>query len=420
VTERLTASARHYRFTVMDRDTQGNALTETLKSLSPRDRAIKLMFALFNISYLPLCFLTFGGSRWATADYEFVGDQSVRFSGKYLLNAPTIGIPSHAATRMNAGFWAGLVLYTMMIPAVIYRKVYRPLVSEHTDGAQGETNVASRLVQTCGVYFMAYRDGSTIGDQVLSHDPGPARTQAQAQAPSADASADDDSVLRGTTTILRKRPKDYRWWPLMIVLPRRVFFTAAVAFFAPEDPKLPVCVFVILLVALLLQFRHRPLKGKLDNLLEEVTLGLLLVCFTLAQVMMADGHASEVAQTGVSQFVGLAKVFDGIVIATFASCLGLRKLLQRSPEQRCGCLAARRENWARSESHAFVRRVLDVIEADRSTSSSMDATRSVRALSDLQQPLNQQPLMPGQTVDMVEPAGQHVALTGVTAIGGSE
>eukprot|EP01047_Picozoa_sp_COSAG01_P101668 COSAG01_NODE_31366_length_599_cov_0.592000_1_plen_199_part_11 len=79
VTERLTASARHYRFTVMDRDTQGNALTETLKSLSPRDRAIKLMFALFNISYSQLCFLTFGGSRWAPADYEFVGDQSARF-----------------------------------------------------------------------------------------------------------------------------------------------------------------------------------------------------------------------------------------------------------------------------------------------------------------------------------------------------
>ena len=45
----------------------------------------------------------------------------------------------------------------------------------------------------------------------------------------------------------------------------------------------------MLLVALLLQVNHSPIMGRLDNFLELFTLGVLLVCFTLAQVVMADG-----------------------------------------------------------------------------------------------------------------------------------
>ena len=85
---------------------------------------------------------------------------------------------------------------------------------------------------------------------------------------------------------------EYRWWPF-VVTARKLTFTWVIAFFPPDDPWLSVLVFVVLLVALLMQVEHSPMMGRLDNALELFTLGVLLVCFTLAQVVMADRNQSR-------------------------------------------------------------------------------------------------------------------------------
>jgi hypothetical protein len=103
-----------------------------------------------------------------------------------------------------------------------------------------------------------------------------------------------------------------------------------IAKFPPDDPFLPVLVFGVLLIALLVQVAQRPMIGYLDNLLEEFTLVLLLVCFTLAQVVMADKNPSRSEKSEITLFLNLAKYLDALVVLMFGLCIGLRMLLKRS------------------------------------------------------------------------------------------
>ena len=105
-----------------------------------------------------------------------------------------------------------------------------------------------------------------------------------------------------------------------------------IAKFAPDDPFLPVLVFAVLLIALLAQVSRRPMVGYLDNLLEEFTLVVLLVCFTLAQVVMADKDLSQSEKSEIATFLDLAKYLDVFVVLMFASCILLRIVLSRYPE----------------------------------------------------------------------------------------
>ena len=111
---------------------------------------------------------------------------------------------------------------------------------------------------------------------------------------------------------------------------RKVCFTFVIAIFPPNDPFLPVLVFFVLLIALLVQVAQRPMVGYLDNLLEEFTLVVLLVCFTLAQVVMADKNQSRSGKLEITWFTNIAKYVDVFVVMMFGLCIFLRFQLQRS------------------------------------------------------------------------------------------
>ena len=72
--------------------------------------------------------------------------------------------------------------------------------------------------------------------------------------------------------------------------------------------------------------------GYLDNLLEEFTLVVLLVCFTLAQVVMADEGLSQSEKSEIATFLDLAKYLDVFVVLMFGSCILLRIVLSRYPQ----------------------------------------------------------------------------------------
>ena len=309
--QRLTQTeGLHYLFETIAEpgaeDGQGVQRRVQLRKMKAIDRSYKLLFALLNMGYLPLCFTIFGGSRWATEDFEFF-PATAGLRGRYFINAPTVQVPERMfetfgpAEHMELGFWFGLVVFVIGMPAATYRLVYLNIIKHHVDETSGLMKVESRLVQTCGFYFCAYRTGSDP-DNDLWFDP--------------------------------------RAWPLYVVLPRRVLFTATIAFLPPNSSVLPVCVFFILLLALLLQFRYRPLKGDLDNFLEEATLFLLLVCFTLAQVSMADHEQTSASKEQVEFFVDFAMIFDIVVVSIFAFCIAMRWLLDESATGRRKCLGA--------------------------------------------------------------------------------
>ena len=72
------------------------------------------------------------------------------------------------------------------------------------------------------------------------------------------------------------------------------------------------------------------MMGRLDNFLELFTLGVLLVCFTLAQVVMADRNQSREVRREVDIFTDIASYLDQLVVLVFVLCIGLRKGLENT------------------------------------------------------------------------------------------
>ena len=284
--ERMTDAGQHYGIQQQLLGRQGSAPAETvnvLNSLSADHRAYKLCFALLNMCSLPLSFATFSGLQFASNEFQFIGDQAsgVTLSGRFLLNSPTINASSAAAARMNIASAGFLIIYVLLIPTALYRYIYRSLVNNHTAQDTGLMNRQSPLVLICGSYFGAYRSSNKdIIESGIIDEPAESAEMARTRTTRAGYNS------RGCACCAHN-PGEYRWWPLFVVLPRRVLFTLVVAFFPPNSPLLPLLIFMLLLAALLLQFRYQPMRNRLDNVLESFTLATLLVsCIALPTYLM--------------------------------------------------------------------------------------------------------------------------------------
>jgi Leucine-rich repeat (LRR) protein len=327
-----------------------------LQPLIAQDRAMKVLFALINLCYLPLCFTTISASHVASLPFEFIGDTTNNLQGRYLVNAPTINVPDelftddptdpwwlNTAARLELGFYAGLLAYVIAIPVAIYMLVYRRIQELDADREKRFRR-----------QFPGGHDSMTV-EQL--------RETSQRQDVELEQEMDKQArIVRIGGAAFCAFKYEYRWWPFLVTL-RKVAFTWVIAFFPPDDPWLSVLVFVVLLIALLLQVENSPMMGRLDNALEQFTLGVLLVCFTLAQVVMADRNQSRAVRREVDSFTDVAQRLDQLVIFTFILSICLRKALEYT--RFAEALKKDHRLWKRS----WGVRITDVLTIRTSTSS---------------------------------------------------
>ena len=311
-----------------------------LAPLLALDRAYKVLFSLANLAYLPLCFQSIAGNQLASVEFEFIPDDS-SLSGRYLLNAPEVIVPETlfatsdaspfpwtAAARMTIGSWLGVVVYVVGIPAAIWFGVYvriREIDQKRIDSIKQEKDPLKKY--ETDKEWLDSMPAAQLRDTVKVIDNAVLDEITRLQDLEKNPSKDPNRMIRIGGAHFCAFKQEYRWWPFAVMV-RKVFFTWAIAYFPPNDPLLPVLVFLVLLVALLCQVASRPLVGYWDNILEELTLVVLLVCFTLAQVVMADKSTSRSSETELEHFTAVAKWFDAFIVALFAISILLRKNLQ--------------------------------------------------------------------------------------------